>query len=90
MSDLVLTLEHESGLHARPLAQFVKVVKQYDAEVEVWNLTANKGPAKGDSPLKLMLLTVKKGDQIKISAQGGEAEQALEAIRLLVESNFGE
>jgi phosphotransferase system HPr (HPr) family protein len=90
MSQLVLTFPHEAGLHARPLAQFVKVVKQFDAEVVVWNVTSNKGPAKGDSPLKLMLLTVKKGDEIKIEARGEQAETALEALRSLIEDNFAE
>ncbi len=90
MSQLLLTIEHDAGLHARPLAQFVKVVKQFDAEINVWNMTSNKGPAKGDSPLKLMLLTVKKGDQIRIEAHGEQSEPALSALRSLIESNFGE
>lgn len=90
MSDLVITVQHESGLHARPLAQFVKTVKQYKADIAVWNMTTSKGPAKGDSPLKLMLLTVQKGHQIRIEANGEQAEPALHALRELIESNFGE
>lgn len=90
MSEITLTIDHDAGLHARPLAQFVKVVKQFNADVEVWNLSNNKGPAKGDSPLKLMLLTVQSGHQIKIAAQGEQADPALAALRALIENNFSE
>ena len=90
MSEITLTVDNDAGLHARPLAQFVKVVKEFKADIEVWNLTNNKGPAKGDSPLKLMLLIVQKGHQIKITAQGEQADPALQALRALIENNFSE
>lgn len=34
-------------MSAWPLAQFVKSVKEYDAEVQVTNLTRGKGPVSG-------------------------------------------
>lgn len=43
MAETTLTVQHEAGLHARPLAQFVKLARQYDATVEVTNLTREKG-----------------------------------------------
>lgn len=90
MAEITLMVQHEAGLHARPLAQFVKVAKQFDAEIEVTNLTRQKGPAKGTSPLSLMLLAVLRGHEIKIEATGAEAETAVAALKTLVESNFGE
>jgi phosphotransferase system HPr (HPr) family protein len=90
MPEITITINHDAGLHARPLAQFVKVARQYKADINVWNLTANKGPARGDSPLKLMLLTVQKGHQIRIEAQGDQADPAIVALRQLIEDNFGE
>jgi phosphotransferase system HPr (HPr) family protein len=90
MAEVTLLIDHEAGLHARPLAAFVKVVKQYNADVTVWNLTSGKGPAKGDSPLKLMLLAVQSGHRIKIETQGAQADAALAALRQLIESNFAE
>lgn len=89
-NEVILTVAHSAGLHARPLAQFVKVVKQFDASVDVWNLTLNKGPAKGDSPLKLMLLTVQQGHQIRIHADGAESEAVIKALSDLIHTNFGE
>ncbi len=89
-NEVTLTIGHSAGLHARPLAQFVKVVKQFDADVDVWNVTLNKGPAKGDSPLKLMLLTVQKGHEIKIHANGSQSAAVIQALSDLIHSNFGE
>lgn len=88
MAEVTLTVNHESGLHARPLAQFVKTVKQFDCTVEVSNVTSGKGPARGDSPLKLMMLAVTAGSQIHIAAEGGDADQAVQALVDLVENDF--
>lgn len=88
MSTITITIEHEAGLHARPLAKFVKVAKQYDAAVEVTNLTREKGPVNGASPLKLMLLAISQGHTIEINAQGPQADEVLQALRSLIENNF--
>ena len=90
MAETTLTVQHEAGLHARPLAQFVKLAKQFDAAVEVTNLTRNKGPANGASPLKLMLLAVLQGHEIKISATGPQAEESVTALTKLINNNFEE
>jgi phosphotransferase system HPr (HPr) family protein len=90
MPELTITIHHEAGLHARPLAQFVKVAKGFDADIEVYNLTNGKGPASGISPLKLMLLSVSKDSKIKIVTDGTQGEEALQALQDLIASNFGE
>ncbi|GJM39793.1 MAG: phosphotransferase [Ardenticatenaceae bacterium] len=90
MAEITLTIQHEAGLHARPLAQFVKLARQYDATIEVTNLTREKGPANGTSPLKLMLLAILKGHEIKIYAAGPQAEEAVVALEALIERNFEE
>lgn len=90
MPELSIVIHHSAGLHARPLAQFVKLAKEYDATVEVYNLTNGKGPANGQSPLKLMLLAVSKDNEIKIITQGPQADALLQGLQSLIESNFGE
>jgi phosphotransferase system HPr (HPr) family protein len=86
----VLTVNHEAGLHARPLAQFVKTVNAFDAEAQVTNLTGGKGPVNGSSPLQLLLLAVLNGHEIEIETSGEQAEELLAALETLVNSNFGE
>lgn len=83
-----VVVHHEAGLHARPLAQFVKVARQFDADIRVTNVTRQKGPANGKSPIKLMLLAVLAGHAIEISAEGNDAGAALTALRDLIDNNF--
>ncbi len=90
MAEMTLTIHHESGLHARPLAQFVKTAKAYDARVMVTNLTRGKGPVDGTSPVKLMLLAVLNGHDILVSAEGNQADEVLAALSELVNRNFEE
>lgn len=82
-------IHHDAGLHARPLAQFVKTVRAYDADVQVTNLTRSKGPVTGASPVKLLLLAVSKDHEIEIETSGRQASEVLEALEALIESNFG-
>lgn len=90
MAEVTLTIDHEAGLHARPLAQFVKTAKNYDATIQVTNLTRQKGPVDGSSPLKLMLLAVLRGHEIKIEAIGSQAQEAVDALSALIANNFSE
>ena len=90
MPELLITVHHSAGLHARPLAQFVKTAKSFNATVQVYNLSSGKGPANGMSPLSLMLLAVQKDHEIKVITDGPQAEEALEGLKALIESNFGE
>ena len=88
MAEVTIKIQHEAGLHARPLAQFVKTARRFDADIQVWNLTREKGPAAGNSPLKLMLLAISQGHEMRIEATGAEAEEAVNALSRLVENNF--
>jgi len=90
MSKILLTINHEAGLHARPLSQFVKTVNNFDAEVQVTNITREKGPVNGSSPLSLLLLAVLNGHQIEVEAVGLQEEEVLKALEDLVVNNFGE
>ncbi len=90
MPELLITIHHSAGLHARPLAQFVKTAKSFNATVQVFNLTSGKGPANGMSPLNLMLLSVQKDHEIKVVTDGPQADEALQGLKALIESNFGE
>ena len=86
MPKITLTVTHEAGLHARPLAQFVKTTKAYEAEVKVTNLDRGKGPVNGASPVHLLMLAVLSGQQIEVEATGPQADDVLAALKSLVES----
>jgi phosphocarrier protein FPr/phosphocarrier protein len=72
---VLVLLEH--GIHARPAASLAAAVKGLAADVSVV-FGARKANAK--SPVGLMSLGVRKGDQIVIQAAGADAEAAIAAL----------
>jgi multiphosphoryl transfer protein len=74
-----VVLEH--GIHARPAASLAAAVKGLAADVSVV-FGARKANAK--SPVGLMSLGVRKGDQIVIRAAGADAEAAIAALERVI------
>ncbi len=75
------TVGPEAGLHARPAAQFVKTAKGFSSEITV---IKGEKEANAKSPLKVMTLAAKKGDEITIRANGEDAEEAVDALVELI------
>ncbi|TCK60278.1 dihydroxyacetone kinase phosphoryl donor subunit DhaM [Curtobacterium sp. PhB136] len=76
-------LVNETGLHARPAAEFVKTAAKYDAAVRVNGVDAK-------SLLGIMALALPKGATVTIVASGDDAQDAVDALDELVRSGFGE
>ncbi|MEG8036373.1 HPr family phosphocarrier protein [Sphingomonas sp. LR61] len=76
-------LVNETGLHARPAAEFVKTAAKYDAAVRVNGVDAK-------SLLAIMALALPKGATVSIEARGTDAQVAVDALVELVRSGFGE
>ena len=75
------------GLHARASAKFVKAAAQYDAEVRV---TREGTTVDAQSIMGLMMLGAGPGCRIEISAEGAEAEMAVDGLCQLVADRFDE
>ena len=90
IKEIQLTLRNLHGLHARPAARFVQSAAAFDADVRVRNLSSGKGPVSARSLNALATLGAVNGDEIAISASGVQANQVLEALKQLVQDNFGE
>jgi phosphocarrier protein HPr len=78
---------NKRGLHARASAKFVKMVEQFDAEVQV---TRAGETVVGSSIMGLMMLSAGPGTTITVSATGPDAEAAVAALAELVGSKFNE
>ncbi len=85
-----VTLQNQHGLHARPAARFVQMAASFDAEIEVLNESKMKGPVSAKSLNALATLGAVQGTQIRISATGSQADEAVAALENLVRTNFGE
>lgn len=78
------------GLHARPAALFVGAMNRHQSNVDIRNITKNSGYVNAKSINKVMTLEVLQHDRIGVSATGPDAERVHDAIRELVDRNFGE
>ena len=81
-------LPNPEGLHARPASLIVTALGGLDAKLTV--RTGDKKPADGRSPIGLMALGARQGDEIVVAATGAQAAEALAAVRELIAKSFGE
>lgn len=82
-----VTVVNRLGMHARASAKFVSLASEFKSEV-----TLARGPRKvnGKSIMGIMMLAAGKGTQLELCADGGDEEQALEALVQLIVNLFGE
>jgi len=83
----ILTIKHESGLHARPAVLFVQTASQFKSNIRIF---FNGKEANGKSLLSILGLGIKKGAQITLQAEGEDCQLALQELNDLVDANFGE
>lgn len=78
---------NELGLHARPAAMFVKLANEFDSDIMV-----EKGAEQvnGKSIMGIMMLAAGKGSEIIVTANGPDAQEAVDEIEKLIQSKFGE
>ncbi|MQL47540.1 HPr family phosphocarrier protein [Photorhabdus khanii] len=81
---------NDHGLHARPGAVLVNVIRQFSSEITMLNLDGTGRPVNGRSLMKIMALGVKKGHRLHVVANGDDAQQAITAIGEAIASGLGE
>jgi len=82
-----LVIVNQKGLHARAAAKFVKVAGEYAAKI---NVCLGSMEVCGTSIMGLMMLAASRGAVISVSADGDDAETAVEALSELVRNRFDE
>ncbi|WP_104402703.1 fused PTS fructose transporter subunit IIA/HPr protein [Vibrio penaeicida] len=88
--EAVFKIRNEHGLHARPGAMLVAEAKKFESTIKVENLNSEGKPANAKSLMKVIALGVKRGNELKFTASGSDAQQALDAIGVAIESGLGE
>lgn len=89
MTDLCrdVFINNRLGLHARAAIKLVELAQSFDATVTISN---HEKQATADSVMGLLMLESAQGQQITVSAEGNDAEIALEAVISLIEAGFDE
>ncbi len=88
---IVVPLVH--GIHARPAARIGEIARRYVSEVKITKdalVEADRRDGNVRSPVALMALGIKLGDEITIAATGPDAADALAAIGDLILGGMGE
>lgn len=86
MPERRLIVASKSGLHARPAAIFVRAAAEQPAKVQI-----RKGdgePVDASSILSIMTLGVEQGDEVTLSAEGSNADVAINALARLLERDL--
>ncbi|MFC6383348.1 HPr family phosphocarrier protein [Nesterenkonia lacusekhoensis] len=72
-----VTVASSSGLHARPAKLFVEAVQGTGSTI---TLAKGEKSVNAASILTVLSLGVEKGDEVTLTAEGGEEEQALDTL----------
>lgn len=82
-----VTIENEHGFHARPVMQFVDLANRYQSAITV---AKSDQVVDGKCPMEIMLLEAVQGTRLRLTAEGPDAEEAIEALAKLIQSHFQE
>ncbi len=83
-----VVIKNRLGIHARPATLLVQAAAKFQAEIFL-----SKGEVRrinGKSIMGIMMLAAEHGAELLIEAEGGDADEAIEAVAALLESDFEE
>lgn len=86
--DIIVT--NKLGLHARPAMQFVDRANQFHSRVTVSKGGEEPYSADGKSVMQMIILAAQQGTELRLLAEGDDAEVAVEELARLFETKFGE
>jgi phosphocarrier protein len=88
LREKTIQIKNADGLHMRPAMQFVDAASRFDSDITVSN---GQNTVDGKSIMQVSMLAATYGTKLMIKAVGMDAEEAIKALRELVEEKmFGE
>ncbi len=81
-------IQYRLGLHARAAVKLVELAQSFQAVLTIQNHEGKEATA--DSVMGLLMLESAQGEYVTISAEGSDAEPALDAVCHLIEDKFDE
>lgn len=77
------TILNQTGLHARPGADFVEKAKRYSSKITIRSLVKDK-TANAKSIVHLLALGLKKDARVEITADGEDEREAVDGLVELI------
>ncbi|MEO7966060.1 MAG: HPr family phosphocarrier protein [Gemmatimonadaceae bacterium] len=87
MIERSVEIVNQNGIHARPAAEIVKTAGRYKCDI---TLVRDELEVNGKSIMGVMMLAAEFGSTVFLRADGPDAEEALNAISMLIANKFGE
>lgn len=85
MTKTTVTMNAESGLHARPANLFTKTAAQFKSTITV---EKEDKQADGKRLLAVMALGIRQGDRMTIIAEGEDEQEAIQTLEKMIADNF--
>lgn len=82
-----VVLKNNTGLHARPASHFVFTSSKFNSHIVI---IKDGKEFNAKSIMGVLSMGASKGTKLTIKAEGEDEKEAVEALRDLVERNFGE
>ena len=82
-----VTVVNQLGMHARAAAKFVHLASRFESRVVVGR---DGREMDGKSIMGLMMLAAGRGEKIKVTTEGTDAEAAMADIEGLINGGFGD
>ncbi|HET9976344.1 MAG TPA: HPr family phosphocarrier protein [Burkholderiaceae bacterium] len=82
-----ITISNKLGLHARASAKLTKLSGSFKSEI---HLTRNERRVNAKSIMGVMMLAAGMGSEVVIETDGVDEQQAMAALRELIDGKFGE
>jgi phosphocarrier protein HPr len=82
-----IQISNKLGLHARASAKLTKLAGGFKSDI---HLSRNGRRVNAKSIMGVMMLAAGLGSEIEIEAVGDDEQQAMDALRGLIDSKFGE
>jgi len=80
--DAEIEVKNAEGLHMRPAMKFVDIANRFDSEINVSN---GETDVDGKSIMQISMLAATCGTKLKVRAKGPDAQEAVNALKELVE-----
>lgn len=85
MQSITYVITDRAGIHARPAGIVVKTAQKYQSEIFV-----HRGDSQADAKklMQLMSLGVRSGEEISVTAEGPDEEEACSAMENVLKENL--
>jgi phosphocarrier protein len=87
MLDKEVEIINKLGLHARAAAKLVSCANSFSSNVF---LDRNGQRVNGKSIMGVMMLAANQGSKLRLEIDGGDEQEALQALTSLINDKFGE